>query len=53
MSPKTIEGLFASDLAYLQDLYNRINGDASATLKAICPKCEHAFEVEVNSLGGD
>jgi hypothetical protein len=53
VSPKTIEGLFASDLAYLQDLYNRINGDGSATLKAICPKCEHAFEVEVNSLGGD
>jgi hypothetical protein len=53
VNPKTIEGLFASDLAYLQDLYNRINGDGSSAVKAICPKCEHTFEVEVNGLGGD
>jgi len=25
VTPKTVEGLFAADLAYLQDLYNRIN----------------------------
>ena len=27
INPKVIEGLFAADLAYLQDFYNRINGD--------------------------
>jgi hypothetical protein len=25
INPKVIEGLFATDLAYLQDLYNRVN----------------------------
>src|ERR1700736_6002747 len=25
ISPKVVEGLYATDLAYLQDLYNRIN----------------------------
>lgn len=32
ITPKTIEGLFVSDLAFLQELYNRINqleGDAA------------------------
>jgi hypothetical protein len=51
--PGVVERLFASDLAYLQELYNRINGDGSATVKAVCPACEHAFEVEVIALGGD
>jgi len=53
VNPKVIEGLFASDLAYLQELYNRINGNGTATVKAVCPKCEHAFEVELNGMGGD
>ena len=31
-----IEGLFAADLAYLQDLYNRINGlDAARRRRAL------------------
>jgi hypothetical protein len=46
INPAVIEGLFASDLAYLQDLYSRINPDSTAMLKAVCPKCEHCFEVE-------
>ncbi len=46
MSPAVVEGLFASDLAFLQDLYNRINSDGSAAVQAVCPKCEHRFEVE-------
>ncbi|MFQ5881382.1 MAG: phage tail assembly protein [Candidatus Methylomirabilales bacterium] len=53
VSPRVVEGLFASDLAYLQDLYNRIDSDGAATVKAVCPKCEHTFDAEVNSLGGD
>ena len=51
VNPKIVEGLFASDLAYLQDLYNRINGSGSTQIKAICPKCEHAFEVEATTPG--
>jgi hypothetical protein len=51
INPKIIEGLFASDLAYLQEMYNRINGNGAATVKAVCPKCEHTFEVEFTKLG--
>ena len=46
INPATIEGLFASDLAYLQELYGRINQDGSGKIQAVCPKCENRFEVE-------
>jgi hypothetical protein len=46
-----IEGLFAADMAYLQDFYRRINEDGTPNIKTSCPKCEHEFEVEVPSLG--
>jgi hypothetical protein len=46
INPAVIEGLFASDLAYLQELYSRINADGSTLINAVCPKCEHRFEVE-------
>ena len=52
VNPKVIEGLFASDLTFLQDLYNRINGNGRPSVKTVCPKCEHAFEVELNEVGG-
>jgi hypothetical protein len=48
---KVIEGLFASDLAYLQDFYRQINGDSTNVVKATCPRCDHEFEVEVLPLG--
>ena len=51
INPKVIEGLFSSDLAFLQDLYRRINGDGRTVLRTVCPKCEHEFEVEVAGPG--
>jgi hypothetical protein len=51
INPKVIEGLFAADLAYLQDFYNRINGNGTRSLKAICPHCQQAFELEPERLG--
>ncbi len=51
INPRIIEGLFAADLAYLQELYNRINSNGQSQVKAVCPKCEHGFEVEVDGLG--
>lgn len=51
INPKVIEGLFSSDFAYLQDLYNRINGSGTTKVKAVCPKCEHEFELEVEVAG--
>lgn len=52
ITPKTIEGLFASDLSFLQDFYQSINENGSTTSSVVCPKCEHQFEVEKNGLGG-
>ena len=51
VTTKTVEDLFAADFAYLQELYNRINQNGSSAVRAVCPKCEHAFDVEGNRLG--
>lgn len=52
INPKTIEGLYAADLAYLQDFYRRINESGHSRVEAQCPHCEGRFELEVASLGG-
>lgn len=44
---RVIENLFATDLAYLQDFYGRINGNGTSKIRVTCPKCEHIFEYEV------
>lgn len=51
ITEKVIEQLFASDLAYLQDLYNRINVAGERMLKVVCPHCECSFEVEPDGAG--
>lgn len=51
INPKVIEGLFSSDLAYLQDFYNRINGSGTPAWKVVCPHCQQAFEVEPERVG--
>ncbi|WP_263975193.1 phage tail assembly protein [Leptolyngbya sp. 7M] len=51
INPKVIEGLFASDLAYLQDLYNRINGNGVRSLPVTCPHCQQSFAVELDLAG--
>src|SRR5215471_18712629 len=45
VTPRTIESLFAADLAYLQDLYNKINDveDPSARPGVVCPSCGEAL----------
>ena len=52
INPKIVEGLYAADLAYLQEFYNRINRNGHASVAAICPKCENSFSVEMNGVGG-
>lgn len=42
-----IEGLFASDLAFLQDLYRRINQDGHTQTAVDCPSCGHDFTIDV------
>jgi hypothetical protein len=45
----TIEGMFASDLAFLQDLYRRVNQEGTTQVAVTCPACAHHFAVD---LGG-
>lgn len=52
INPKVIEGLYAADLAYLQEFYNRINRNGKASVETTCPKCAHTYEVELNGSGG-
>jgi hypothetical protein len=54
ITPATIEGLFASDLAFLQDLYRRINQEGHSQAAVTCPSCQHEFSVDVagGRLGG-
>lgn len=42
-----IENLFASDLAFLQDLYRRINQDGHTHARVTCPSCSSEFAVDV------
>jgi hypothetical protein len=51
VNPKVVEGLFAGDLAFLQDLYRRINETGSSRLAVTCPHCEKEFEVEADPPG--
>jgi hypothetical protein len=49
--PGVIEGLYASDLSYLQSVYQEVNGDGAYKTAVVCPKCEHGFDVRLNELG--
>jgi hypothetical protein len=51
LNPRLIEGLFAADLAYLQDLYQRINQVGHTRLRVACPHCDGEFEVEHTPTG--
>lgn len=47
IDPSVIEGLFATDLAFLQDLYRRVNQEGHTQASVTCPHCEHEFTVDV------
>ncbi len=52
INPKTIESLYAADLAYLQSRYNEMNQVDQGRVAASCPQCRHAFELERPPTGG-
>ena len=51
LSTHLVESFFASDISFLQELYNKINGNGSSPVHAVCPKCKHGFEVDTAGLG--
>jgi hypothetical protein len=51
VTPKVVENLFATDLAYLQTLYNDVNR-LEPPEAVSCPQCQHEFHPEAQPLGG-
>jgi hypothetical protein len=45
--PGIIENMFASDVAFLQDLYRRINQEGHARAAVTCPSCNQEFTVDL------
>lgn len=45
-----IESMFATDLAFLQDLYKRVNTEGHTHAEVVCPACGH--EITVDLAGG-
>lgn len=43
-----IESLFTADLAFLQDMYQKINDIEPPTMEVICPECGHKHVVPIN-----
>ena len=54
LTVSTIEGLFATDLAFLQDLYRRVNTEGTTKAEVTCPACDTHFTVDMAGgvLGG-
>lgn len=48
---RTIEKLFTADLAFLQDMYQRINDAQAPVIRTICPHCGESIEVPWPFLG--
>ncbi|MGC5020955.1 hypothetical protein [Micromonospora sp. DT47] len=42
-----MENLFAADLAFLQDMYRRINSEGHTRAAVACPECRHQFAVDL------
>ena len=46
----TMEGMFTSDLSYLQEFYRSINEGGSSIGRVACPSCKSEFDVEPGEL---
>lgn len=47
VTSNTIENLFATDLAFLQDLYRRVNTEGTTKAEVTCPACDTHFTVDL------
>lgn len=43
-----VEKLFTADMAFLQDMYQKINNVEPVTVRAVCPECGVVHEVPLN-----
>jgi hypothetical protein len=42
-----VESMYATDIAFLQDFYRRINSEGHTRAEVTCPSCGVAFEVDL------
>ena len=47
---RVIENLFTMDLAYLQDLYQKVNAMDEPSYKGLCPHCGQEVDIPLNFL---
>ena len=47
ISPAVIEGLFSSDLVYLQHLYIQVNDSGTSLVETECPACGRRFALDL------
>jgi hypothetical protein len=52
MNAAVVEGMFAADLAFLQDLYRHVNAEGHSRAAVACPACGHEFAVDFAAAGG-
>lgn len=53
VTPEIIEGLFAVDLAYLEDLYLRLNSYQGMDVQARCPYCSRELHLRLAPVDSD
>lgn len=42
-----VENMYATDVAFLQDFYRRINSEGHTRAGVTCPSCDTAFEIDL------
>lgn len=51
ITSEIIAALFVIDLAYLEDLYQRLNTPDPVLVGAVCPHCSAQFQLQVAPVG--
>lgn len=51
VSANIIEKLFTADLAFLQDMYQRINDIEPPVMEVVCPDCGKVIQTPLNFTG--
>ena len=47
VNAQVVENMFASDVAFLQDFYRRINAEGHTRAAVTCPDCSHRFTIDL------
>ncbi|MBD5785786.1 hypothetical protein IF650_06290 [Cellulosimicrobium terreum] len=47
ISTNVVENMFASDVAFLQDFYRRVNAEGHTKAAVTCPECSHRFTIDL------